>query len=93
MVLFWILVVALIAALARIATLDATAQVSREEFLQCLATVDDPGVLLVHHKVLWLIGAARYRYVTSFRGLRIHARSFQPLELPPEVAVINTWKL
>jgi hypothetical protein len=88
-----ILLVILIAILVRVASLDAAANVSQAEFLQCLARTEEPAVVVVHHSVLWLVGAARHRYILVFRGLRIHTRSFRPLELPPEVAVIQTRKL
>jgi hypothetical protein len=91
--LFAILLVAAIVVFARVAGLDSAAEISREDFLQCVSELDEPAVIVVHHYVLWLVGAARNRYICSFRGLRIHTRSFKPLTLPPEAAVIRTWKL
>ncbi|MFA4966534.1 MAG: hypothetical protein WC709_12995 [Thermoleophilia bacterium] len=88
-----ILLVVGIAILVRVASLDAAATVSQAEFLQCLEGTEAPAVVEVHHHLLWLLGAARNRYILVFRGLRIHTRSFRPLELPPEVAVIQTRKL
>ena len=88
-----ILLVILLAIGARVVALDSAADVPHDVFLQCLAMTGEPAVVAVHHSLFWLVGAARNRYITVFRGLRVHTRSFEPLTLPPDVPVFETRKL
>ena len=88
-----ILLVLVLLILFRVTSVDAAAEVSRAEFLQCLAHSEDPAIVHVRHRVLWLLGAARNRYILVFHGLRIHSVSFRPIDLPPDVVVIETSKL
>jgi len=61
--------------------------------MQCLSDAEQPAVVHVHHVALWLLGAARHRYILVFRGLRIHTLSFRPITLPPDVVVVESRKL
>lgn len=88
-----ILLVLVLAIGARVVALDSAAEVPHDVFMECLAMIEEPAVVVVHHSLFWLVGAARNRYVIVFRGLRVHARSFKPLTLPPYVPVFETTKL
>jgi len=88
-----ILLVVLLAVGARVVALDSAAEVPHDVFMQCLAMTEEPAVVVVHRSLFWLVGAARNRYIIVFRGLRVHAGSFRPLNLPPDVPVFETRKL
>lgn len=82
--------VILLVILGRVTAVNTAAEVSREDFLQCLEHTEEPAVVAEHRSVSWLLGAARYRYILVFRGHRIHTRSFRPMALPEDVVVITT---
>lgn len=87
-----IVLIALLIVLATVRSLDAAATLPPEEFLECLARIDEPAVVSVRHNVSWLLGAARHRYICIFRGHRIHTTTFRAIELPPDVTVIEVSK-
>jgi len=82
--------VVLLIILARVTAVSTAAEVSRAEFMQCLAHIEEPAVVAVHRSLSWLVGAARNRYILVFRGHRIHMRSFRSVQMPDGVVVIET---
>jgi hypothetical protein len=86
-----IIILVILQVLARISYLASVTSVtlSRDEFFACLGRMDAPAVLVRNRTVLWLFGLARYHYTCVYKGLRLHLRSFSPVNLPSSTDAIE----